>query len=113
MEPAPPHSNPVPNRLYKYRSVDGSSLTFTRRIFTHDELWFACASTFNDPFDCNHTIDVDRDSDEWRDLLSKGEQQTAEIIGAAAGFFGGMFVKLFAKAIAKWTGTDNPLAQIT
>ena len=70
---------PVPQTaLQGHRSVDKGSLKFTTRIFTHNELWFARASTFNDPFDCNHTIDIDRDSEEWRELLSRFEQQTAE-----------------------------------
>ena len=113
MEPADTQAAPFPKRLYRYRSVDKDSLKFTTRIFTHNELWFARASTFNDPFDCNHTIDIDRDSEEWRELLSRFEQQTAEIFGAAAGLVGGMFLSLLGKAIAKKTGTDNPLARIT
>ncbi len=38
--------------LYKYRAIDENNLDRSQRIFTHNELYFANANQFNDPFDC-------------------------------------------------------------
>ena len=38
--------------LYKYRSIDERNIDRSRRIFTHDELYFSYSNQFNDPFDC-------------------------------------------------------------
>lgn len=71
-------SGKPPARLYKYRSMKSSSRAFTESIFRKNQVWFAQASTFNDPFDCNHYIDIDRTSDEWREILQQFERQFAQ-----------------------------------
>lgn len=38
--------------LYKYRAVQEENINWTRRIFTHNELYFPSKNQFNDPFDC-------------------------------------------------------------
>ena len=53
-----------PENFYKYRSLDGSSLAFVERIICHDEIWFPAPSTFNDPFDCHPTFDLEATVDE-------------------------------------------------
>lgn len=56
-------------RLYKYRSLaEGTDRTRTLQIIEKNELWYAKASAFNDPFDCNHMI-TGQTSDEWTEYL--------------------------------------------
>jgi hypothetical protein len=62
-----------PARLYKYRSMRPPAQAFTESIFRPNCVWYAGASTFNDPFDCDHFIAIDRNSDEWRDILQRFE----------------------------------------
>ena len=38
--------------LYKYRAIDENNVDRSQRIFSHNELYFASANQFNDPFDC-------------------------------------------------------------
>ena len=58
-----------PDHLYKFRSLDGDNFERTRRILAEDELWFARASTFNDPFDCNPALSLEATGDEYRKWL--------------------------------------------
>jgi len=52
----------IPNYyLYKYRSLrTKKDRQYTGRIFTHNEIYFAKFTEFNDPFDCNLHISVER-----------------------------------------------------
>lgn len=38
--------------LYKYGAIDEDNIDWARRIFTHNDLYFASPNKFNDPFDC-------------------------------------------------------------
>ncbi len=51
----------LPRSLFKYRSFG----TYTLRMVSEAEVFFAKPSTFNDPFDCNPTVFVDV---EWKDV---------------------------------------------
>jgi hypothetical protein len=46
---------PLPRRLYKYRSFGTHSL----RLLTQTELYYSDPRRFNDPLDCNPTIEID------------------------------------------------------
>lgn len=54
----------APKHLYKYRSLstkkdkkgEKTDREYTSRIFTHNEIYFAKYSEFNDPFDCGFHI---------------------------------------------------------
>lgn len=48
-------TNPVPRKLYKYRSFD----VFCLRLLTHAEVIYSDPRLFNDPLDCDPTIEVD------------------------------------------------------
>ncbi len=47
----------LPPKLYKYCSFSANTL----RVLTQEEVYFANPSSFNDPLDCNPTIDVNVD----------------------------------------------------
>ena len=47
--------HPVPRKLYKYRPFD----VFFLRILTHAEVSYSDPRKFNDPLDCDPTIEVD------------------------------------------------------
>lgn len=49
------NTRPPPRRLFKYRSFS----TFTLRMVSQAEVFFAKPATFNDPFDCNPAVFVD------------------------------------------------------
>ena len=46
-----------PRRLYKYRKFD----LYTLRLLDRAEAFYASPNTFNDPLDCNPTVQVDTD----------------------------------------------------
>ena len=48
---------PLPRRLYKYRSFD----IHLFRLLTQTELYYSDPRRFNDPLDCNPTIEIDVD----------------------------------------------------
>jgi hypothetical protein len=54
-----------PSMLYKYRSFSVTTLESLCR----DSLYFAHPGTFNDPLDCNPTIECDSETDELKKLL--------------------------------------------
>lgn len=45
--------------LYKYRSMEPGALEFTKSIVVNSQLYFAAASSFNDPFDTLPAVSVD------------------------------------------------------
>lgn len=50
----------VPSHLYKYRSLGtAEDRDHTLRILTHNEIYFAKCTEFNDPFDCHLHISVE------------------------------------------------------
>lgn len=56
----------LPTTYYRYRSFSTNTLD----SLCHDRLYFAHPGTFNDPLDCNPTIECDSSLDELRHLLS-------------------------------------------
>jgi len=54
-----------PKRLFKYRSFN----TFTLRMLTEAELFYAAPFNFNDPMDCNPTLTIDISSRQMLVLL--------------------------------------------
>ena len=45
-----------PVHFYKYTYIDETQLDHAKDIFARDELYFASASKFNDPFDCTYRV---------------------------------------------------------
>lgn len=56
----------LPGTFYKYRGFNTNTLD----SLCYDRLYFAHPGTFNDPLDCNATIECDSSLDELRTLLS-------------------------------------------
>ena len=56
----------LPNTFYRYRGFSTNTLD----SLCHDSLHFGHPGTFNDPLDCNPTIECDSNLDELRNLLS-------------------------------------------
>ena len=56
----------IPKIFYRYRGFGTNTLD----SLCHDSLYFAHPGTFNDPLDCNPTIECDSSLDELRHLLS-------------------------------------------
>jgi Protein of unknown function (DUF2971) len=51
---------PIPPKLYKYRVFNVESISL---LTNQAEIWYADPRRFNDPLDCNPTLEVDVDSD--------------------------------------------------
>lgn len=47
---------PYPDKFYKYRSMRGDDIQWVERIVLHNELYFAPAIKFNDPFDLRPSL---------------------------------------------------------
>ena len=62
----------LPNKLYKYRSLATQDRQNTLSIFAHNQLWYAKASSLNDPFDCNFDILSGRSNEEWEQAFQTG-----------------------------------------
>lgn len=60
---------PLPRRLYRYRSVDGPAQARTQRIIETGLHYFASPPSFNDPFDCRPNFTLDGDEDLVRNYL--------------------------------------------
>ena len=61
----------LPNKLYKYRSLDGNCFRFTQSILMQNELWFSKMSDFNDPFEGSFKIDKNTmDEERLQKILS-------------------------------------------
>lgn len=60
-----------PTHFYKYRSLKGDSLEYTRKILFDNELWFPAPRTFNDPFDTWPTFSFDSTADERAALYAR------------------------------------------
>lgn len=56
----------LPGTFYKYRDFSKNTLD----SLCHDRLYFAHPGTFNDPLDCNATVECDSSPDELRTLLA-------------------------------------------
>lgn len=51
----------IPEKFYKYRSLDGEALEWVERTVLHDEIYFGAAESFNDPFDLRAVFDFEAD----------------------------------------------------
>ena len=56
-----------PQKLYKYRSFN----SYTLRLLCEDEVYYANPRSFNDPLDCNPTIQNDLDINSLKNLYQK------------------------------------------
>ncbi len=69
----------IPRHLYKYRSLSTKKdkenqktiREYTSRILTHNEIYFAKPSEFNDPFDCGFHISCEGDFQRHRNKLKE------------------------------------------
>ena len=69
----------IPRHLYKYRSLstkkdkeDQKTIReYTSRILTHNEIYFAKPSEFNDPFDCGFHISCEGDFQTHKNKLKE------------------------------------------
>jgi hypothetical protein len=59
--------NQLPRYLYKYRP----NSSFTDEIFAEKNIWFSNPNDFNDPFDCQITIDSNNSEDQIRRWIAK------------------------------------------
>jgi len=62
-------SEPAPEFIYKYYSLNMSNAHHRERIFTHNELYFPSPEVFNDPFDSKVQLVFDGSKDEWEKYL--------------------------------------------
>lgn len=60
-----------PECLYKYRSLNGPSFEFTRRIVQDSAVWFSKPSDFNDPFDCAPAVGSECTDAEYRNYVKE------------------------------------------
>jgi hypothetical protein len=63
-----------PEKIYRYRSFGG----LTVDTLCHDQLFFANPSSFNDPMDCQPTVESDSDNTELRAILRELIQRRIE-----------------------------------
>jgi Protein of unknown function (DUF2971) len=69
----------IPSYLYKYRSLrTKADKEHTSRILTHNEIYFAKCSEFNDPFDCRFHISVDGDFNTHKAILRQHNPNLSE-----------------------------------
>jgi hypothetical protein len=59
----------IPEFLYKYCRLNENNREWIERIFRRNELYFASAPQFNDPFDCRVQASFDATDDDWEDYL--------------------------------------------
>jgi hypothetical protein len=69
----------IPKYLYKYRSMHTKKdREHTLRILTHNEIYFAKCTEFNDPFDCNLHISCEGDFTTHKEKLRKLKPDLSE-----------------------------------
>jgi hypothetical protein len=56
-----------PNKIYRYQKFS----TWTVQTLCHDQLHFADPTDFNDPFDCQPTVESDSNKDTLCHILGK------------------------------------------
>ena len=68
----------LPDLLYKYRCWSANAAhSFHKRLLTHNEIYFSNPSSFNDPFDCQIALRLDKASaGKMRRSLMKQLQQS-------------------------------------
>jgi len=66
----------IPKNIFKYRPDN----SFTEKIITNNELWFADPSSFNDPYDCNVPITTNiSDINKWLQCIGMTDKDIDEI----------------------------------
>lgn len=56
-----------PDKFYKYRSMSGDAANWVERTVLCDEIYFASASSFNDPFDLRPSFSMEAPPERQRD----------------------------------------------
>jgi hypothetical protein len=65
----------IPDKFYKYRTLSAGNMERVERTVLHSEVYFAPASTFNDPFDLRAVFDFEATPDQQRaDFLRLSRQ---------------------------------------
>ena len=72
------HFGPLPEFLYKYRSIDGPNLEYLRRTLFEHEIFFAPPRLLNDPFDCRITFECRKRPDREIRAVLDGELRLVE-----------------------------------
>lgn len=68
--PFDPRERP-PEHLYKYRSLNGPSFEFTRKIVEDASVWFSKPLDFNDPFDCAPVVTAECSEAEYQQHIKQ------------------------------------------
>ena len=58
-----PQDESTAHSYFKYRSLSDSHIEYTEAIFEKRELWYSAPKDFNDPFDCNLSLNCDGSCD--------------------------------------------------
>lgn len=66
------HQGKIPRYLFKYRNLNSNF----DNILLNNELWFSNPNDFNDPFDCQITIDTNNTISEIENFIVKNSQTT-------------------------------------
>jgi len=78
----PETKDDVPPMFYKYRSMTGESAQWVERTVLQNEIYFAPASSFNDPFDLRPVFSLDanpaRQKDDFLRMSKKFEPHLSE-----------------------------------
>lgn len=65
-----------PAILYKYRSDDDQGWEYSRRHFSHFELYFASRKDLNDPFECRFTLSHEATNEQLRRYVERVLKRT-------------------------------------
>lgn len=76
------NTDEVPVKFYKYRSVNGASMSRAKEIILEDKIFFASPASFNDPFDLRPVYSleaaVERQKEDFLRLSRKFEPRLTE-----------------------------------
>lgn len=73
--PEAPRIDRLPRYLYKYRSLAPGQSEYTRRILTHNELFFASPLNFNDPFENYFSLDIRAVEEKFVPMLQERQKR--------------------------------------
>ncbi len=68
---------PLPERLYKYSSLQGDRLWWARDIIVERRVYFANPTSFNDPFECRFLFSMAGTDAQWNEFLRRPEVAAA------------------------------------
>ena len=96
--------------LYRYRAIDGN----LERLLRNHEAWFASATSFNDPFDCQLPIHFSPTEKQARAFLKSAHERSGSTKGAAKREFeearrsgGKDWLKVWAEKVSRSLGPDT------